>query len=160
MAWVGRYCVLQVHEYEARFAKGKLQSSSLTLDPAALPNDHSIHTYHKRVSQMLPNDREKLSVVMPMQASLWQGAYHLQVCYHPSWTSTINVKIALGCCSYAKCLASVLAYGAGHRSTFRNSSQSLLLSSVEWPTSLSYQKTRLKSYDLNSRFPSPFAVQV
>ena len=38
---------------------------SLSLDPVPTPNDHSILAYHKRVSEMLPNDREKLAVTMP-----------------------------------------------------------------------------------------------
>lgn len=34
----------------------------LSLDPDPLPTDHSIHTCHKRISQVLPNDSEKLVV--------------------------------------------------------------------------------------------------
>lgn len=38
----------------------------LSLDPAPLPSDYSINTYYKRVSQILPSDREKLAVMMPV----------------------------------------------------------------------------------------------
>ena len=38
---------------------------SLSLDPVPTPNDHSILAYHKRVFELLPQDREKLAVAMP-----------------------------------------------------------------------------------------------
>ena len=38
---------------------------SLSLDPAPTPIDKSILAYHRRVSHLLPNDREKLAIEMP-----------------------------------------------------------------------------------------------
>ena len=42
------------------------EQSSLLLHPEPVRTNYSIGTYYQRVSQLLPNDREKLAVLMPM----------------------------------------------------------------------------------------------
>lgn len=42
------------------------EQTALSLDPQPVSTDHSIGTYHQRVSKLLPNDREKLAVLIPM----------------------------------------------------------------------------------------------
>ena len=52
--------------YSKNLAITQDEQNALTLDPQPISTDHSIGTYHQRVSELLPNDREELAVLIPM----------------------------------------------------------------------------------------------